>query len=127
MKKIETIIAPSHWEEARAQLEALGVIATLRDVRTFGRSPARREVYRGSAYVRDTMTEIELSMLVQDDLLEAALGALESATGDAEIIVTTVERIVIGRRAQATAARELRAAGTARPTAMPVILSSAHV
>ena len=101
MKKISALIRPSQWDEARAALETLGVAATLREVRTFGHLPARREVYRGSAYVLDTATELELTMLVQDELLESTLLALEAATSDAEIVVTSVERFIGGRRSEA--------------------------
>ena len=101
MKKINALIRPLQWEEARAALETLGVSATLREVRTFGHVPARREVYRGSAYVLDTATELELTMLVQDELLEPTLIALEDATTDAEIVVTSVERVITGKRVEA--------------------------
>lgn len=53
MKRIDTLIHPLFWDEARAVLETLGVRVTLREVRTFGRNPPRREVYRGSTYFLD--------------------------------------------------------------------------
>jgi len=91
MKKIETFIQPVYWDQTHAALEKLGVAGTLRQVKTFGRTPPRREVYRGSAYVLDTSNELELSLTVRDELLEAALAAIQQATGDAEIIVTSVQ------------------------------------
>jgi nitrogen regulatory protein PII len=94
MKKINALIRPLQWDQARAALEKLGVSASLREVRTFGHLPARREVYRGSAYLLDTATELELTMLVQDELLESTLTALESATTDAEIVVPTMTTIL---------------------------------
>jgi nitrogen regulatory protein PII len=127
MKKIETVIRPSNWEEARAELQALGVAATLREVRTFGRMPARREVYRGSAYVLDTTTELELSMLVPDDSVDATLVALGKVIGDAEIVVTHVERLVCQRQVQtARPVTMLRAATTERPLALPVVMNAAR-
>ena len=100
MKKINALIRPLQWEEARAALETLGVAASLREVRTFGHIPPRREVYRGSAYFLDTAIEFELTMLVKDELLESTLIALESATTDAEIVVTSVERVIGSKQAQ---------------------------
>jgi nitrogen regulatory protein PII len=127
MKKIDAIIRPTHWEEARAELQTLGVAVTLREVRTLGRTPTRREVYRGSAYVLDTATELELSMLVQDEMLESALAALERSSGDAAIVVTSVERVVCNRPIQA--ARSVlapEAAIAARPIAMPLVARAAR-
>ena len=42
MKRIDTLIHRTQWEEARAILETLSVPVTLREVRTFGRTPPRR-------------------------------------------------------------------------------------
>ena len=127
MKKINALIRPLQWEEARAALETLGVAASLREVRTFGHIPPRREVYRGSAYFLDTATELELTMLVQDELLESTLIALESATTDAEIVVTSVERVIGGKQAQpARPVTMLRATSPERPVATPAVQVAAH-
>jgi nitrogen regulatory protein PII len=127
MKKINALIRPLQWEEARTALETLGVAASLREVRTFGHLPARREVYRGSAYFLDTATELELTMLVQDELLEATLIALEGATIDAEIVVTSVERVIGGKRAQpARPVTMLRATSPERPIATSTVQIAAH-
>ena len=126
MKKINALIRPSQWDEARAALETLGVAASLREVRTFGHFPARREVYRGSAYFLDTATELELTMLVQDELLESALLALENATTGAEIVVTPVER-VIGAKTHATRpVAMLQTTSPERPSAAPSVLATAR-
>ena len=127
MKKINALIRPLQWEEARGALETLGVSATLREVRTFGHLPARREVYRGSAYFLDTATELELTMVVQDELLESTLIALQDATTDAEIFVTSVERVIGGKRAEAgRPVTILRAAIPERSIATAAILSAAR-
>jgi nitrogen regulatory protein P-II 1 len=127
MKKINALIRPLQWEDARAALETLGVSATLREVRSFGHIPARREVYRGSAYFLDTATELELTMLVQDELLESTLTALEGATIDAEIVVTSVERVIGGKRPDtARPVTMLRAAMPERPIATVAALSAAR-
>jgi nitrogen regulatory protein P-II 1 len=100
MKKIDTIIHPQAWDQTRAALETLNVSATLREVKTFGRTPPKREVYRGSVYMLEMTPELELSLLVQDELLESTLAALEQANGDAEIVVTPVEYLVRARGGQ---------------------------
>ncbi len=91
MKRIDALIHASQWEEARTVLEALAVPVTLREVKTFGRTPPRREVYRGSAYYTKVTAELELTTIVEDTQLEAALTALEPLTRDGELLVSAVE------------------------------------
>jgi len=95
MKKIETFISPVCWEPMHAALAKLGVSGTLRQVKTFGRTPPRREVYRGSAYMQETSSELELSLIVEDELLDTTLAAIAPAIGDAEVIVSSVQ--ILGR------------------------------
>jgi len=97
MKKIEAIIHPQNWEKTRDALETMHLSATLREVKTFGRTPARRQVYRGSTYTLDTTPEIEMTVFVQDERLESALAAFCKTTGDSEFLVTSVERLVDAR------------------------------
>jgi nitrogen regulatory protein PII len=94
MKKIETVICPNNWDATRAVLETLGVAATLREVKTFGRVPPRREVYRGSPYTVETTSELELTILTEDELLNSTISALCRVTGGASIVVTAVEHLV---------------------------------
>jgi len=95
MKKIETFIQPAYWDEMHAGLVRLGVSGTLRQVKTFGRLPPRREVYRGSPYTLETSSELELSLTVEDELLDATLAAIARAAGGAEVIVSSVQ--ILGR------------------------------
>ena len=113
MKKIETFIHPVYWNQTHAALDKLGVAGTLRQVKTFGRTPPRREVYRGSAYVLDTTNELELALTVQDELLDATLAAIEEAAGNAEIIVTSVH--CVGRAALAPTSQPRAVASTVAP------------
>jgi nitrogen regulatory protein PII len=102
MKKIETFIQPLYWDQMHAALAKLGVSGTLRQVKAFGRTPPRREVFRGSAYVLETSNELELSLTVQDEQLEATLAAIAQAAGDAEVVVSSVQSL---GRAQANRPR----------------------
>ena len=108
MKKIDTFIQPLYWDQTLAALQDLGVSGTLRQVKTFGRTPPRREVYRGSSYVLDTTSELELSVTVRDELLEVTLAALQPATCDAEIFVTSVQTVARGQADRATRAASPR-------------------
>ena len=127
MKKLNALIRPSQWDEARVALETLGVAVSLREVRTFGHIPARREVYRGSAYFLDTANELELTMLVRDELLDSTIMALEAATTDSEIVVTSVERVIRGTRPEVIQpATTPRAAVQDRSLAGATVLAAAR-
>ena len=91
MKRIDALIHASQWEEARAVLETLAVPVTLREVKTFGRTPPRREVYRGSAYYSNITAELELTTIVEDARLEATVTALEPLMRGGELVVSAVE------------------------------------
>jgi nitrogen regulatory protein PII len=94
MKRIDTLIHPPLWDEARGVLQTLGARVTLREVRTFGRTPPKREVYRGSAYYSDVAPELELTILVEDALVESTILALETIGRQGEILVCSVDGIV---------------------------------
>ncbi|HEX2672732.1 MAG TPA: P-II family nitrogen regulator [Polyangiaceae bacterium] len=109
MRKIETFIQPVYWDHMHAALAKLGVSGTLRQVKTFGRVAPRREVYRGSAYMQETCNALELSLTVPDELMDATLAAIAEASGDAEVIVSSVQ-VLGGARASRP-----------RPVASPVV------
>jgi nitrogen regulatory protein PII len=94
MKRIDTLIHPLLWDDARAVLQTLGARVTLREVRTFGRTPPKREVYRGSAYFMDVTPELELTVLVEDNLVESTILALETVGQKGDVIVSSVDGIV---------------------------------
>ncbi|MEO7037194.1 MAG: P-II family nitrogen regulator [Polyangiaceae bacterium] len=125
MKKIETVIQPHLWPDARAAFETLGVSATLREVQTFGRTPPRREVYRGSPYVVELASELELATVVGDEQAESVILALEELGGTAEILVSSVEGTV--RMHPASGAVRAAKAVAVEPTApLSIRLASAH-
>ena len=94
MKKIETFIEPSSWNEIHTALTKLGVSGTLREVKTFGRKPAQRGVYRGSEYAIDMAAELELSVVVPDQLLPATVEALHGASG--QLLISSTDSVAAG-------------------------------
>ena len=122
MNKVDILLRPAFWDRARAALSTLGRHATLREVRTFGRVPARREVYRGSAYALELTPELELTVQVDNEQLESTVAALADIDPEAEILVSHIESIVRSGR-QAPAAIEPGARAT---TASPVGPLSLH-
>ena len=90
MKRIDTLIHTPQWEEVRTVLETLGVPVTLREVKTFGRTPPRREVYRGTAYFSDVTSELELTAIVEEAQVEGTVMALQAVLQGGDIVVSAV-------------------------------------
>jgi nitrogen regulatory protein P-II 1 len=85
MKKVEAIIKPFKLDEVKERLRAAGVRGmTVSEVRGFGRTGGKREVYRGSSYAVDFVPKIRVQMAVDDELVHPVVQAVISAakTGD---------------------------------------------
>jgi len=109
MKKVEAIIKPFKLDEVKEALGEVGVRGmTVTEVKGFGRTGGKREVYRGSAYVVDFVPKVKLEAVIPDELVPAALEAIENAArtgriGDGKIFVSPVEesiRIRTGERGE---------------------------
>jgi nitrogen regulatory protein P-II 1 len=100
MKKVEAIIKPFKLDEVKDALGEIGVQGmTVTEVKGFGRTGGKREVYRGSAYVVDFVPKVKIEVVVPDDLVVAILEAVEKAAktgriGDGKIFVSPVEEAV---------------------------------
>jgi nitrogen regulatory protein P-II 1 len=96
MKRVEAIIRPSKLDEVKEALSELGVRGmTVTEVRGFGRTGGRREVYRGSAYVVDFVSKIKVEVAVADNLVMAVVDGIEKSAktgkiGDGKIFVSVV-------------------------------------
>jgi nitrogen regulatory protein P-II 1 len=109
MKKIEAIIKPFKLEEVRDRLREAGVSGmTVYEVKGFGRTGGKSEVYRGSAYVVDFVPKIRIEVVVPDAMVAEIVGTIAKAAktdkiGDGKIFVTPVEeamRIRTGERGE---------------------------
>jgi len=100
MKKVEAVIKPFKLDEVKDALGEAGVQGmTVTEVRGFGRTGGKREVYRGSAYVVDFVPKVKVEVVVEDDVVAAVIEAVEKAAktgriGDGKIFVTPVEEAV---------------------------------
>jgi nitrogen regulatory protein P-II 1 len=100
MQRIEAIIRPSELDEVKESLEAVGVTGmTLSEVKGFGRTGGRREIYMGSAYVVDFVTKVKIEIVAADAQVGAILEAIERAAktgkiGDGKIFVSDVAEAV---------------------------------
>jgi nitrogen regulatory protein P-II 1 len=100
MKKIEAIIKPFKLDEVRDRLREAGVSGmTVYEVKGFGRTGGKSEVYRGSAYVVDFVPKIRIEVVVPDTLAGDVVAAISASAktgkiGDGKIFVTTVEEAI---------------------------------
>jgi nitrogen regulatory protein P-II 1 len=100
MKKVEAIIKPFKLDEVKEALAEVGVKGmTVTEVKGFGRTGGKREVYRGSAYVVDFVPKVKLEIVIPDALVAAVLEAIERSAktgriGDGKIFVYGLEEAV---------------------------------
>ncbi len=100
MKKVEAIIKPFKLDEVKDALGEIGVQGmTVTEVKGFGRTGGKREVYRGSAYVVDFVPKVKIEVVVPDELVVRILEAIEKAAktgriGDGKIFVSPIEEAV---------------------------------
>ncbi len=107
MKKVEAIIKPFKLDEVKEALAEVDVQGmTITEVKGFGRTGGKKEVYRGSAYVVDFVPKVKIDIVVVDSLVDAVVDAIEQSAktgrmGDGKIFVMPVSdavRIRTGER-----------------------------
>jgi nitrogen regulatory protein P-II 1 len=100
MKRIEAIIRPAKLDEVKEALGELGVHGmTVSEVKGFGRTGGRKEVYRGSAYVVDFIPKVKIDVVAPDELVNGVIDAVEKAAktgkiGDGKVFVSDVVEVV---------------------------------
>jgi len=100
MKKIEAIIKPFKLDEVKDRLREMGVSGmTVYEVKGFGRTGGKTEVYRGSAYVVDFVPKVRVEIAVKDSMVADVVAAITAAAktgkiGDGKIFVSDVPEAV---------------------------------
>jgi len=100
MKKIEAIIKPFKLNEVKAALNEIGIQGmTVSEVKGFGRQKGHTEIYRGSEYTVDFLPKIKIELVLADNQVEAAIGAIVKSArtgkiGDGKVFVSGVEQAV---------------------------------
>jgi nitrogen regulatory protein P-II 1 len=100
VKKVEAIIKPFKLDEVKEALNEIGVQGmTVTEVKGFGRTGGKKEVYRGSAYVVDFVPKVKLEIIVTDDMVHQVIEIITAAArtgriGDGKIFVTPVEEVI---------------------------------
>jgi nitrogen regulatory protein P-II 1 len=96
MKKIEAIIKPFKLDDLKDRLRQVGAQGmTVSEVRGFGRTGGKKEVYRGSAYVVDFIPKVRIQIVVDDDLVQPIVEAILATArtgeiGDGKIFISSV-------------------------------------
>jgi nitrogen regulatory protein P-II 1 len=100
MKKIEAIIKPFKLDDVKDRLREIGVQGmTVSEVKGFGRTGGKKEVYRGSAYVVDFVPKVRIQIVVKDEMVKDVVEALMTVArtghiGDGKIFVTPIEEVI---------------------------------
>jgi nitrogen regulatory protein P-II 1 len=100
MKKVEAIVKPFKLDEVKDALAEVGIQGmTVTEVKGFGRTGGKKEVYRGSAYVVDFVPKVRIEVVVPDGLVHQVLEAIEKSAktgriGDGKIFVVPIEEAV---------------------------------
>ncbi len=100
MKKIEAIIKPFKLDEVKEALQEVGLQGiTVTEAKGFGRQKGHTELYRGAEYVVDFLPKVKVELVLNDDMVEKALEAIQSAAktgriGDGKIFITNVEEAI---------------------------------
>jgi len=100
VKKIEAIIKPFKLDDVKDALHEVGVSGiTVTEVKGFGRQKGHTELYRGAEYVVDFLPKVKIEVVVEDDLAERTVEAIENAArtgriGDGKIFVFAIEQAV---------------------------------
>jgi nitrogen regulatory protein P-II 1 len=100
MKLITAVIKPFKLDEVKDALKANGITGiTVSEVRGFGRQGGHTETYRGAEYQIDFVPKVSLSIVLDDEQVDAAVDAIAAAArtekiGDGKIWVTEVDRVM---------------------------------
>ncbi len=100
MKKIEAIIKPFKLDEVKEALHEIGLQGlTVIEAKGFGRQKGHTELYRGAEYVVDFLPKVKIELVIDDDMLDRAVEAIQQAAhtgriGDGKIFISSVEEAI---------------------------------
>ena len=100
MKKVEAIIKPFKLDEVKEALAEVGIDGmTVTEIKGFGRTGGKKEVYRGSAYVVDFVPKVRIEIIVADDSVRQVVNSIMDSArtgriGDGKIFVTPVDEVI---------------------------------
>ena len=96
MNMIVAIIRPSKLDEVKEALTAINIHGmTVSEVKGFGRTGGKTEVYRGSAYVVDFVPKVRIDVVVPSEMVQEVVDAVirtakTGKIGDGKLFVLPV-------------------------------------
>jgi nitrogen regulatory protein P-II 1 len=100
MKRIEAIIKSFKLDEVKDRLHQVGVRGmTVSEVRGFGRTGGKREVYRGSTYALDFVPKVRVQIVADDDMVQIVVDAIIASArtgeiGDGKIFISPMAEVI---------------------------------
>jgi nitrogen regulatory protein P-II 1 len=100
VKKLAVIIRPHKLDEVKDALAEIGIQGmTVGEVRGFGRTGGKAEVYRGKSYTVDLVPKVLIEIVAVDELVDQILDTIRrvGATGqigDGKVFVTPIDEVV---------------------------------
>ena len=97
MKLVTAVIKPFKLDEVKEALQEVGLQGiTVTEAKGFGRQKGHTELYRGAEYVVDFLPKVKIEVVIEDNLLENAVEAIQQAAhtgriGDGKIFVSNIE------------------------------------
>ena len=100
MKRIEAIIKSFKLDEVKDRLFQIGARGmTVSEVRGFGRTGGKREVYRGSTYTVDFVPKVRIQIIADDEMVHSIIDTILAAArtgeiGDGKIFISPVTDVI---------------------------------
>jgi nitrogen regulatory protein P-II 1 len=100
MKRLEAVIRTHKLDDVKDRLRQIGISGmTVSEVKGFGRTGGKTEVYRGSSYSVDFVPKVWITLVVKDGIVADAVEAIASTArtgkiGDGKIFISNVEEAV---------------------------------
>ena len=98
MKLIKAIVRPNKVDDVKEALTKLSISGmTVTEVRGHGKQKGHTAVYRGKEYNVSLLPKMEIEVVVQDGIVDEAIGAIIQAArtgeiGDGRVFVIPVEQ-----------------------------------
>jgi nitrogen regulatory protein P-II 1 len=109
MKMVVAMIKPHKLDEVKQALSEIGIQGmSVSEIKGFGRTGGRTEVFRGSAYQVDFVPKVRIEVVVTEKQVHSVLEAIERSAktgkiGDGKVFVLAVDealRIRTGERGE---------------------------
>ena len=94
------IVQNFKYNKLKEKLHEVGIKGiTVIEAKGFGRQKGHTELYRGAEYVVDFLPKVKIEVVMEDELLDAAVEAIQQTAhtgriGDGKIFVSTIDEAI---------------------------------